>query len=283
MLRNILLDNRRFFYVLLNNCSNRMKLIKETNPHISFSTSGKSASETYNFLKLEYDKLTNTAIAESVYGITRSKLYNFCDCYNINPTELAWGSYKDIQKNGKYYFYYILFDFEILNSFDKNEIVKKIKEKLDNFGIFTLLNELKNYKEISDILSDLNKISDNKFDLTSDNYIKEIYLDLLINSLHYIYLQIEDEFCEELYNFLYKRDDKYFSKFPSDFKKSFPKILLSILDKNIFENKFNINIKELIRQNHNILLNKNTMFCTERQLILQFIVNYDNNLLSIKK
>ena len=97
--------------------------------------------------------------------------------------------------------------------------------------------------------------------------------------LEYIYNEVEEQFIEELYNYLYEIEDgKFFSRFPKYFYKNFQSKIIDILNTFNSTTKFHLNINQILESNKELFCNDLQATKYEREKMMQFLLEYDSNL-----
>lgn len=271
---------KRFFHLLMRLCANRMKDTiekkKQNDSNYSFSTSEGTSSQIYNFIKFEYDEDTNSFPIESSkplpYGIRPAHIYRFCDEFEIDAKNLVWGSIEEIKENGFMFFFMILLDYGILEKNRSNSVIEILEDKLNIFGVYSLLNTFRdNEKIINEIVSVGNL---GVFSNLDSLMVTEINL-----CLAYIYKEVKEPFIKELYTYLCEIESgKFFSKFPKHFYKNFQPMIIDILNTFNIETKFHLNINQIIESNKELFCNDLQVTRYEREKMIQFLLAYDSNL-----
>ena len=274
---------KRFFHLLMRLCANRMKDTiekqKQKDSNYSFSTSEGTSSQIYNFIKFEYDIKSNSFPIEKnkplKYGIRPAHLYKFCEEFNIEPQNLVWGSIEEIKEYGFMFFFMILLDYGILEKNTSNRVIEILEDKLNIFGIYSLLNT---FRDDEKIINEI--VSIRNLEIVSN--IDSLMSTELSLCLKKIYKEVEEKFIKELYNYLYEIEDgKFFSRFPKYFYKNFQSTIVDILNTFNSETKFHLNINQILESNKELFLNDLQTTRYEREKLIHFLIEYDSNLLPI--
>ncbi|VUX08531.1 hypothetical protein [Streptococcus vestibularis] len=270
----------RFFHFLMRLCANRMANIiknkEDDDSNYSFSTSNGASSQIYNFIKFEYDIKSNSFPIEKnkplQYGIRPAHLYKFCEEFNIKSQNLVWGSIEEIKENGFIFFFMILLDYGILEKNRSNRVIEILKDKLNIFGTYSLLNT---FRDDEKIINEIVSVGNLEFFSNIDSLIiTEIKI-----CLEYIYNEVEEKFIKELYNYLYEIEEgKFFSRFPKYFYKDFQSTIVDILNTFNSETKFHLNINQLLESNKELFCNDLQTTRYEREKLIQFLIEYDSML-----
>lgn len=270
----------RFFQFLMRLCANRMANIikneEDDESNYSFSTSNGASSQIYNFIKFEYDIKSNSFPIEKNkplrYGIRPAHLYKFCEEFNIEPQNLVWGSFEEIKENGFIFFFMILLDYGILEKNRSNRVLEILEDKLNIFGTYSLLNT---FRDDEKIINEIVSVGNLEF----FSNIESLIITELNLCLEYIYNEVEEQFIEELYNYLYEIEDgKFFSRFPKYFYKNFQSKIIDILNTFNSTTKFHLNINQILESNKELFCNDLQATKYEREKMMQFLLEYDSNL-----
>lgn len=164
----------------------------------------------------------------------------------------------------------ILLDYGILEKNTSNRVIEILEDKLNIFGIYSLLNTFRDdEKIINEIVSIRN--------LEIFPNIDSLMITELSLCLRNIYKEVEEKFIKELYNYLYEIEDgKFFSMFPKYFYKNFQSTIVDILNTFNSETKFHLNINQILESNKELFLNDLQTTRYEREKLIQFLIEYDS-------
>ncbi|EFW08434.1 hypothetical protein HMPREF9459_00470 [Streptococcus anginosus 1_2_62CV] len=173
----------------------------------------------------------------------------------------------------------ILLDYGILEKNTSNRVIEILEDKLNIFGIYSLLNT---FRDDEKIINEIVSIRNLEIVSNIDSNIDSLMSTELSLCLKKIYKEVEEKFIKELYNYLYEIEDgKFFSRFPKYFYKNFQSTIVDILNTFNSETKFHLNINQILESNKELFLNDLQTTRYEREKLIHFLIEYDSNLFPI--